>query len=304
MNLRYAIIGTGALGGFYGGKLAQSGCNVHFLLNSDYEYVKTNGLQVNSTKGDFLVKPVHAYHSENDMPACDVVLVCLKTTANNLLKDLLPPLIQKDTMVVLIQNGLGIEREVAADFPDLNIAGGLAFICSEKTGPGQIAHYDLGNIKIGAFRGDCTGRIEQVCSDFNNAGVPAEPSNDLNRARWEKLVWNIPYNGLTVVLNTTTDNLMSHPGSRQLVWELMSEVVTAARHCGAATDIEFAHKMMHLTDKMKPYAPSMKVDYDAGRPMEIQSIYTNPIQTARKAGYEMNKAAMLEVQLRFLQNSR
>ncbi len=302
MKLKYAIVGTGALGGFYGGKLAHSGQDVHFLFHSDYEFVKVNGLKIDSFNGSFLVKPVNAYQQANQMPACDVVLVCLKTNNNQLLREILPPLLHKDTVIVLVQNGLGIEQELSTHFPNNSIAGGLAFICSSKIGTGHIAHYDFGSIKFGSYQGENTEKLEQVCNDLKQAGIKAEFSQNLNEARWQKLVWNIPYNGLTVVLNTTTDRMMKQPDSRQLIWEIMMEVVEASKYCSTDVGENFAHKMMYMTDKMTPYAPSMKVDFDAKRPMEIQAIYTNPIQTALKAGYNMKKVSMLEQQLHFIQS--
>ena len=114
MNLRYAIVGSGAIGGYYGGRLANSGCDVHFLFNTEYEHVVQNGLRVDSVKGDFVINPINAYHSTADMPKCDVVLVGLKTTQNHLLPQILPPLLKPDTLVVLIQNGLGLEANLAS----------------------------------------------------------------------------------------------------------------------------------------------------------------------------------------------
>ena len=111
MNLRYAIVGSGAIGGYYGGRLAHSGCDVHFLFNTEYEHVVQNGLRVDSVKGDFVINPINAYHSTADMPKCDVVLVGLKSTQNHLLPQILPPLLKPDTLVVLIQNGLGLEAQ-------------------------------------------------------------------------------------------------------------------------------------------------------------------------------------------------
>jgi len=303
MKLRYAIIGTGALGGFYGGRLANAGQEVHFLFHSDYEYVKENGLFIDSVDGEFTIFPINAYRSTLDMPVCDVVLVCLKTINNNMLKDLLPPLLHERTVVVLVQNGLGIEEALAADFPDLSIAGGLAFICSSKLGKGRIGHFDYGKITVGAYQKEDREMLEQICADFIDAGVPAEYSPDLNLSRWKKLVWNIPYNGMTVVLNATTENLMSQPDSRQLIYDLMLEVIEAANCCGVEIGKGFADEMMTSTDDMLPYAPSMKLDFIAKRLMEIQAIYTNPIQTALRAGYFMKKVAMLEQQLRFIQRN-
>jgi 2-dehydropantoate 2-reductase len=302
MSLKYAVIGSGALGGFYGGMLTHAGKDVHFLFHSDYQFVVDNGLKVDSVTGDFHLANVQAYRSTTDMPKADVVLVCLKTTNNYLLKTLLPPILHSGSIIVLIQNGLGVEEDVAADFPQQPIAGGLAFICSNKIGDGHIAHLDYGKLNIGVFQGEIHATLEQMKADFTEAGVPTEVSPDLMTARWQKLVWNIPYNGMTVVLNTTTDRLMREPSTRQLSYQLMLEVIAGAKACGIEVKESFADKMMELTDSMTPYAPSMKLDFDYKRPMEIEYIYSRPVQTALAAGYDMKKVAMLEAQLRFIQS--
>lgn len=301
MNLKYAVIGAGALGGFYGGMLAHSGKEVQFLFHSDYTHVKKEGLRVDSVLGDFHLAEVQAFINTADMKPCDVVLVCLKTTNNDMLKALLPPLLGENTLVILIQNGLGVEEDLARGFPNLNIAGGLGFICSNKVGPGHIAHLDYGKLTIGAYQTDNDKILQQVCDDLKNAGVPAEVAPDLNLARWKKLVWNIPFNGMTVVLNTTTDRLMRCDETKQLTYELMLEVVQAANYCGVSVSENFARKMIEMTETMTPYAPSMKLDYDHRREMEIGYIYSRPVQVALQAGYEMKKVSMLEKQLRFIQ---
>ena len=132
-QLRYGIIGTGAIGGYYGGRLAQAGFDVHFLFHSDYDYVVQNGLQVDSCDGSFSLPHVNAYHHAADMPKCDVVLVSLKTVNNKLLPTLLPPLLKPDTLVVLIQNGIGVEEDVQKMMPNVRLAAGVAYICVAKT---------------------------------------------------------------------------------------------------------------------------------------------------------------------------
>ena len=301
-KLKYAVIGTGALGGFYGGMLAHAGNDVHFLFHSDYDFVRENGLKVDSVLGDFHLRKINAYNSTAQMPKCDVVLVCLKTTNNGLLKKMLPPLLHENTCVVLIQNGLGIEAGLAAEFPNLSIAGGLAFICSNKVGDGHIAHLDYGKVTIGSFQGENKALIEQVCSDFQAANVPAEFSENLQESRWKKLVWNVPYNGMCVVLNTTTERLMQNPETYKLMRDLMLEVTGAANVCGVSIEEGFVRAMLDSTLRMKPYAPSMKLDFDFKRPLEIEAIYSAPLAEARQAGYDMPKVAMLEQQLSFIQD--
>jgi 2-dehydropantoate 2-reductase len=301
MSLKYAVIGTGALGGFYGGMLARAGKEVHFLFNSDYNHVKDQGLKIDSISGDFHLHNIFAYHSTTKMPVCDVVLVCLKTTNNAVLKEMLPPLLHQNTIIILIQNGLEVENDISVMFPETYIAGGLAFICASKIGPGHIAHHDYGKLNIGAHNTVNPELLQQVCNDFNEANVSTHLSHDLLKSRWQKLVWNVPFNGLTVVLNTTTDQLVINHEARQLVHDLMMEIIHGANHCGVHLEHNFADKMIELTENMAPYAPSMKLDFDYNRPMEIEYIYTRPIEAANRAGYEMKKVSMLEKQLRFME---
>lgn len=304
MTLRYGVIGTGALGGFYGGMLARAGQEVHFLFRSDFEHVRKHGLQVDSIKGDFHLSDVNAYPTTQQMPVCDVILVCLKTTGNHLLPELLKPLLHPKSVVVLLQNGLGLEEDLSSQLPEAQIAGGLAFICSAKVGPGHIHHLDYGKLIIGSHNVQNPEILKQVVNDFQSAGVHSELSENLRFARWQKLVWNIPFNGLTVVLNTTTDRLMANESTRQLVLEMMLEVIHAANHCGVPLKESLAQQMIDMTIKMKPYATSMKLDFDFRRPMEIGYIYSKPIQTAREAGFVMHKVSMLKKQLRFIQEYR
>lgn len=299
--LSYSVVGTGAIGGFYGGRLAHVGRTVRFLLHSDYEYVKQHGLQVDSCDGNFMLPHVEAYRHAEEMPPSDVILVALKSVNNHdLLPKLLLPLIHEGVTVVLIQNGIGLEDDLQGVFPDLNIVAGLAFICSAKVGPGHIRHQDFGSINLGNF--SCPeDRFEALLSDIRDAGLTAAEVPYLE-ARWKKAVWNMPFNGMTVALNTSTDKLLNTLATRQLIYDLMMEVVGAAQALGVSTlTSEFADRMMETTDRMVPYSPSMKLDFDCGRPMEIEYLYSRPIAEARKAGFEMPKLAMLEAELRFIE---
>lgn len=301
--MRYGVIGTGAIGGYYGGRLAQHGHDVHFLLRSDYEYVKANGFQVDSCEGSFHLDSPQVYLYTTDMPQCDVVIVCLKSVNNGKLEQLLPPLLHANTLVVLIQNGIGVEEDVQKMFPGVQLSAGLAFICSAKTQPGRVNHQCYGQINLGNYSCKDETLIQQVIADFNAAGVKAGLV-EYQEARWKKAVWNMPFNGMTVALNTQTDLLLKHSSTRQLIRQQMLEVIGAARHLGVKNiDESFADKMIEMTDAMVPYSPSMKLDFEFHRSMEIHYLYTRPLQIAREAGFPMHKLEMLEAELRFIESS-
>ena len=299
--MRYAVIGTGAIGGYYGSKLAHAGQEVHFLLHRDYEYVKQNGLTVDSCDGSFCLPRVNAYRSAADMPQCDVVLVGLKSVNNGMLKELLPPLVGAGTLVVLIQNGIGVEDDVQKMFPGVQLAAGLAFICSAKTEPGVVNHQCYGSINLANYSCRDEAKMQAVVDEFRAAGIETGLV-EYNEARWKKAVWNMPFNGMTVALHTQTDKLLKNPSTRQLIREQMMEVVGAAQHLGVKNlDETFVEKMITMTDEMTPYSPSMRLDYDFHRKMEIYYLYTRPLEIAREAGFPMRKLEMLEAELRFLE---
>ena len=234
------------------------------------------------------------------MPRCDVVCVCLKTTQNHLLPELLPPVVKEDGIVLVMQNGLGVEEEVAKIVGEKRVMGGLCFLCSNKVGPGHIRHLDYGHVALGEFasRG-VSERMRGIADDFQRAGIPIQLADDLAVARWQKLVWNIPYNGLSVTLNANTDVLMADPPMRQRVEQIMREVVADARASGVAVDEEIVERMLTYTDKMKPYRTSMKIDFDEKRPMEIEAIFGNPLRAAQSVGA---KSPLLEALYRQLKS--
>lgn len=296
---KIAIVGTGAVGGYYGALLQQAGFKAHFLLHRDYEHVRRHGLVVESPNGDIHLPNVKAYDDPKKMPRCDGVVVALKTTANRVLKNILPHVLKNDGLVLTLQNGLGSEEEIAGIVGAGRVVGGLCFLCANKVAPGHIRHVDYGLITLGEYRADgrpggITPRLQQLGSNMQSAGIEIQLIEDLPLARWKKLVWNIPFNGLSVVRNTLTDALVRDPETRRLCSTLMDEVATASIR---PIHPDFIEQMMVRTEKMVSYAPSMKLDFDRGNPMEIESIYGNPLRAAKAKGIAMPETEKLYRQL-------
>lgn len=308
---RYAVIGVGAVGGFYGGLLQRAGQEVHFLFHSgaDAGVARAQGLRVDSIAGDFVLPQVNVHDRVETMPVCDVVVVALKTTANGALPALLPRLLAPGGVVVLLQNGLGAEERIAG-IPGVGVVlGGLCFLCAHKVGPAHVRHLDLGHITMGQYAPDggsagITEILRQVHGDFSAAGIAVTLEADLLAARWRKLVWNMPFNGLTVLLGVTTAEIMGNPHSRHLAQALMLETAGASAAYDRPIAPEFINRMLSSTEDMRPYAPSMKLDYDAGRPLELESIYVEPMRRAQARGVAMPMTRFLHDALAFLSARR
>ena len=313
---RIAIVGSGAVGAYYGGRLAQHGHDVHFLVRGDFPTVKANGWTVHSCDGDFVLPPgsLKVYDRPETMPRVDLVLVTLKTTSNDAFPRLIGPLLGESTCILTIQNGLGNEDRLAQIFGAERILGGMAFVCINRIAPGVIHHIEHGLVRLGEFaaRGAAAGsaRAESIAALFRGAAIRCEAIDDLRRGRWEKLVWNVPFNGLGAVLDWTTDRLIATEKGRALVEGIMREVIAAARADGAdlAADdparesanyagapqvpgIEsrisaIISRQIEHTLTMGAYMTSMQIDRREGRPLEVESILGEPLRRARNAQVE------------------
>lgn len=306
---RYAVVGTGAVGVTYGAKLAAAGHEVHFLARSDAEVLARDGLTLESVDGDVVLPRVSVFTDPAGIPPVDVVLVALKTTANGALGEVLGPLDAPGRIVVAMQNGLGVDEQMAAAAPSTTVLAGLCFVCSSRVRPGLVRHLDFGAVSLAELTPDghaagITPAVEAVGADLAGAGFEVRLRDDLLAARWQKLMWNIPYNGLSVVLDAGTDELQADPSSRTLATRIMREVEAASIAVGHPVGDGFVEQMLTYTDAMTPYAPSMKLDFDAGRALELQAIYDIPLQVAAAAGTPMTAASVLADQLHFLDARR
>ena len=278
-----AVIGAGAVGSFYGAKIATAGYRVKFLMRRDYAAVKRDGLSIRSIWGDFHLK-AEVYERPEDIGPADLVICALKTTSLDAARPLLAPVVSPKTKILALMNGLGIEEKLAEWFDPDQVLGALAFTCINRLEPGHVHHLDYGHVLISHMRGDMA-LVEQVVEIFRKGGIPTEPCESIKRARWQKLCWNIPYNTLSITAGgVTTDQIMADPGLLQMVELLMAEVMAAAAGDDAALPPDVPAQMIENTRKMKPYKTSMTIDYENRLPLELEYILGEPIRRAAAAG--------------------
>lgn len=321
--MKIAVVGCGAVGSFYGAKLARSGHAVHFMLRSDYDVVRQHGLTILSPGGDFHVQPWCA-RDPGEIGVADLVLVALKTTANHRFAELLPALVGPGTRVLTLQNGLGNEEQLAQLFRPEQVLGGLCFVCLNRVRPGVVRHLDHGDIVVGEFVGWPQPRTHELAAAFNRAEIVCRVSPNLAHAHWEKLCWNIPFNGLGVAAAAgypavlagrwdaiqglgrclPTDELLRDPAWEELVRQLMGEVIGAARRLGFDVPATLADDMIRRTRTMGAYKASTLLDFEAGRPLELESLFLEPLKRSRAAGFAAPRLSALCGVLTDLDRSR
>ena len=285
-----AVVGTGALGMYYGAKLAKSGVPISFLARRDLAHLQKHGLQVRCPYGDFHLHPVRACGEPKEIGPVDLVLICIKTTANADLKKLLPPLIGPDTVVCTLQNGLGNEELLASIAGKERVLGGVCHVCVSRPEPGVARNMACTDIKFSDLSGGDTPRAHSLAKIFSAAGVGCTVAPSIGSARWYKLVWNVPFNGLGIAGGTggrDTQMVLEDPALHQEAKDLMSEVLTASSKLGYPQEPGLIEKEIARTRTMGHYKSSSQLDWEAGKPVELESIWGEALRQGTAAGVPM-----------------
>lgn len=296
---RVAVIGAGAVGCYYGGRLAEAGHDVSFLMRRDYDAVKRDGLTVHSVDGDFHLESPSIARSSDEIGAVDWLLCALKATSLESVPELAGPCVGPETRILVVMNGLGLEERFAGWFGGERVYGGLAFTCINRGEPGQVHHLRYGALTIGHYADD-PARIEAAAELWAGSRVDVSTTPSLLRSRWEKLCWNIPFNGLTIAAGGAgTERVVGDPELRANALALMQEVVAIGnadldQHCQPRLDgDEVIERMFRLTDAMGDYRPSTLIDFLEGRPLEVDAIFAEPLRRAEALGVPAPRLELL-----------
>lgn len=293
-----AVVGAGALGSYYGAKLVRQGADVRFLMRADLDAVRRDGLTIRE-KGEEWRVPAKAFGSTEEIGPVDLVVVGLKTTANEELERLIPPLLHEGTLLLTLQNGLGNEELLARHWGVERVLGGLCFVCLNRVSPGVIEHYGHGTLSLGEFGRAPMERTQAIGAMFSEAGVETHVVENLVTERWRKLVWNIPFNGLSIATGgRTCDLLLADAGLKAQVRALMIETIAAAGALGHPIPESYADYQIERTYPMGPYKPSSMIDWQLGRAVEVESIWGEPWRQGSAAGVALPRLELLYQLLR------
>jgi 2-dehydropantoate 2-reductase len=281
---RIAVIGAGAVGAYYGGRLAQAGSDVSFYTRGGAAELRTGGLHVSSCAGDFDLTAVRAFDDVAAIGRADLIIVSLKSTAAGSYVDLVRPLVGDDSAILCMQNGLGNEEVFADAFGPERVMGAIAYTCINRVSAGRILHTAHGLLRIGEFASRKMDRAQSIAAMFRAAKVPAEAVEDLRHYRWEKLVWNIPFNGWGAALDLHTAQLLATAAGLRLIRETMAEVIRAAKSVGVLLKDSHIDFEISRTREMGDYHSSMQLDRQHHRGLETQAILAEPLKLATAAG--------------------
>ena len=278
------IIGAGAIGSFYGAILKQAGCSVSVVLRSEYETVRTRGIRISSPLGDLSYTPDAVYREGDTLPqAPDYLILCVKVLPGVDRAALVRPWIGPATCLVLIENGIDIERELADAYPKNPLISCLAFIASSRTGPGEIDHQAYGKLVMGRFPDGLDDHSHNLAALFREGGINVDLAEQVIAERWRKCLWNTPFNPLSVLANgADTLTILDTEGGEALIRTLMAEVIAVAAADGFTMEPELIDKNIKGTRNMPPYKNSMALDYLNGQPIELDAVLGNVVAIANR----------------------
>ncbi len=286
-----AVIGAGAVGCYYGARLAQGGADVRFLMRRDLDAVRAHGLAIFSPEGDFRLEAVQAFASPAEIGPADWVFCSLKSTALAGARPLLEPVVGPNSRIVALMNGLGVEDQIAGWFGRERVFGAMAFVCINRGEPGVVHHLKYGRLSIGHLLDD-PAQTAELAALLEGGAIDVAVAPNLRYARWEKLAWNIPFNGLSVAGGGLgTEAIVTDAVLRALAERAMREVIAtgnadlaAAGSAARIDEDELVARMFALTDTMGDYRTSMVLDYVATRPLEVEAILGEPSRRAAALG--------------------
>jgi 2-dehydropantoate 2-reductase len=300
------VVGAGAIGAFFGAVLARQGAFVSVVARSDYEAIRARGFQIRSPLlGTTSFQPTAVYRSAAEAPATDYLILSTKVLPHLDRAELIRPAVGPNTTLVLLQNGLDIEPEIARHYPNNELLSCIAFIGVARTGAGEIHHQTLGSLTLGAYPSGVTPSAERLANLFEHGGVRCRLTADVQTARWQKALWNASFNPLSILGNgLDTARLLHDSAGEQLVRELMQEILNVARAARHELDPNLIDQLIATTRAMPAYKTSMALDLEEGRPTEIEAILGNVVRTARKFSVIVPRLEMLYALARLVENAR
>ena len=285
-KMRVAVMGAGAVGGYFGARLAASGHDVSFIARGKHlEAMRSDGLKVISLQGDLHIQSLFTSEPK-DIGPVDLVLLCVKSYSTEEAAKELVALVGKDTIILSLQNGVDNPDKIAALWGKSRTLAGVVYIAAEVSTPGTIRHSAGGRIVLGELDGGVSEATKAVQLFFSAAQVPCSISTEICKIMWGKLVWNAPFCAIACLARATAQEIVESGSLRKLAIDCMEEVREAAKCVGIDLEPSVIEDALKLSRGLGDFQPSMLQDLEAGKPLEHEAFNGIIIRLLSQAGKE------------------
>jgi 2-dehydropantoate 2-reductase len=286
-TIRIAVMGAGAVGGYFGAKLSASGNDVVFVARGAHlDALRRDGLRVDSPGGDLRIQNALFTNHYGEVGAVDLILFCVKSYDTDAAVRALAPMIGNTTLILSLQNGVDNADKIAAHWGEQHTLAGVVYLGSQLVGPGAIKHSAGGRIVFGELEGSVRDRTTSVQHALTAAGIPAEISKDIRKAQWRKLLWNAPFCAISCLTRATVKEIIESESLRQLAVDCMNEVRQAARTQGVDLEPELIDETLDFSKSLGGFKPSMLQDLEGRKPLEYQAFNGVVLKLLRQSGKE------------------
>ncbi|MFQ5853463.1 MAG: ketopantoate reductase family protein [Candidatus Binatia bacterium] len=296
--IRIAVMGAGAVGGYFGARLAASGKETAFIGRGTHlEAMRRHGLRVKSIQGDLHIRSVFTSNPE-EVGAVDLILFCVKSQDTEEAGKGLTTLVGEKTIILSLQNGVDNPDKIGRLLGKERTMAGAAYIGARILAPGTVEHLAAGRIILGELDGGVSQETKAVCDLFNDAQVPSTVSPEIRKVLWGKLAWNAPFCAIACIARATVKDIVESGSLKKLAVRCMEEVRDAARTQGINLEPSIVAETLSLSRSLGDFKPSMLQDLQAGKPLEYEALNGIIVKVLRQAGKEapVNKTfyALLE----------
>lgn len=289
MSLRVTVMGSGGVGGYFGARLAQGGCNVSFVARGEYlATLREQGLRVESELGDIHLREVHASDDPTALGPADLVLICVKLWDTEIAARAVKPLVGPETAVISFQNGVQKDDVIRDVVGERSVMGGVCYISANILRPGVIRHTGtMQRLVFGEYDGSVSARAEAFLEACRRSGIEAEISSDIRRGIWEKFVFLVGLSATTATVRNTIGPIRANQKTRAFLLEVMREVVAVGRAHGVHLDECFAENRLTFCDGLPPQmTSSMNNDLEQGKRLEVEWLSGSVVELGKAAGIQ------------------
>lgn len=286
--MKIGIMGTGGIGGYFGGLLARGGFDIHFVARGKHrQAILEDGLQIVSSQGSFQVM-IHVTSEPHEIGPVDLLLFCVKSYDTESVARFAAPMIEQNTVVLTLQNGIDNVEKLAREYGEERIMAGTAFVEASIAAPGVIAHSGrAGRIVFGELSGKRTARAEAILDVLTRAGIEAELSDDVHQVLWSKFLFICGVHGVSTLSRASLGLVLSCPETRDLMIGVMQEIEILAKAQGVNLPHRVVPEAMQLAESYnKSFKCSMLRDLEWRRPMEIEALNGMVVKLGRQHGID------------------